>query len=257
MKEIIKKGFPYGIVIILLMIASVYDYEINVMMAHRLAGIDLFFERFMILPILVLLITCFQLYQMRTYQHRFLICSMIASIYAGFDTMQYWYDGTFLYIISLLFACGLWLFIRFIVKQIPIYQQEEIAHWFMYFTMVLLLSMLATTILKQVWGRVRFREGNGLFDFTPWYMPQGINGHHSFPSGHTTAFTSILTLLHLPKSKQLPFYLRWMIVFLVILMPLTRMSCGAHYLSDTLVGFSITYSIYLIMTKIYQKRRIL
>ncbi|MFT8939727.1 phosphatase PAP2 family protein, partial [Leuconostoc falkenbergense] len=49
-----------------------------------------------------------------------------------------------------------------------------------------------TTIgeMKSLWGRFRPYEmttvaGNTMSEFTPWYHLNGINGHNSFPSGHT------------------------------------------------------------------------
>lgn len=39
--------------------------------------------------------------------------------------------------------------------------------------------------LKILWGRIRFRDLTANYsDFTPWYLPQGITGNQSFPSGH-------------------------------------------------------------------------
>lgn len=257
MKKIIIKGIPYGIITILLIVASFYDYRINVQMANRLAGFDIFIERFAILPLIILIIACFYLYFIRTKNYLFLLFAFIACIYAGFDTMGYWFNGIHMYIASFGLALGLGVSIYLIVAHIPATKQQQVAYWLMYFTMVLLISMLVTTILKNIWGRVRFRDGNGIESFTPWYLPQGYNGNRSFPSGHTTAWTSILCFLHVYPQRKASWYTIMIIIGLLILMPLTRMSCGAHYLSDTLVGFGITYSIYLWITSIYQKRRLI
>ncbi|MCP4600165.1 MAG: hypothetical protein GY847_06460 [Proteobacteria bacterium] len=57
-----------------------------------------------------------------------------------------------------------------------------------------LLNFLATITvwgIKIPWGRWTYRdmlEVSDLSLFTPWYLPQGNNGHHSFISGHTGAF---------------------------------------------------------------------
>ena len=257
MKLTWKQLIPYAIIVVLMIIASFYDYQINERIANALYGIDIFFERFAILPLMMLLIACFELYYQLYHQKIFILFTLIASIYAGFDTMHYWMDGMLLYLFGILFAFILNRIIHYIVKCIPSQYQVSVAHWFMYFTMVFLLSILCTSILKTLWGRIRFRDGQGINDFTPWYFPQGINGNHSFPSGHTTAWTSILCFLHVLPKRSIAWWNQILIYALIILMPLTRMSCGAHYLSDTLIGFTITYTIYLMMSYIYQKRRIL
>jgi membrane-associated phospholipid phosphatase len=257
MKNILIKAIPYVIACMLLGIGASYDYSINVQFAHALAGVDFVFERFAIFPLIVLLIAGFHLYHLETNRPLFLIFAMGASIYAGFDAMGYWLSGTWMIVAALALAILFVFVVRVIVQKIPVSKRRQVGYWLMYFTMVLLISILVTTILKQLWGRVRFREGNGMQDFTPWYLPQGINGHKSFPSGHTTTWTSILCLFHLHPNRRLSWFQTLIIIGLVILMPLTRISCGAHYLSDVSAGFIITYTIYLWMTSIYKKRRIL
>ena len=252
-----KHLIPYGMVMILLVVAGFYDYEINLKMAHALNGIDMVFERFAILPLILIIVACFRLYYVITNQVLFGILSVIAALYAGFDTMHYWCEGMMFYGTSIIVALLVWVIVACVVAKIPRAHRQNVAYWMMYFTMVLLLSMLVTTLLKNVWGRVRFRDGNGISDFTAWYLPQGINGHKSFPSGHTTAWSAILSFLKMHSHRPLAWWSRLLIYGLILLMPLTRMSCGAHYLSDTVMGFCITYTIYLWMCNIFMKRRLL
>lgn len=252
-----KSFIPYGIVIILFVFATFYDYEINMHMAHVLNGFDIFMERFAILPLIILMVLCFQLYYQEQQKILFQLLSMVLALYAGFDTMHYWNDGLSFYVSSIVLAIFIWVIVSLIAKVIPFAHRQQLAYWLMYFTMVLLLSMLVTSILKCLWGRVRFRDGAGIIDFTPWYLPQGINGHQSFPSGHTTAWSAILCFTNISKHRPLSWWQTLLLYGFIILMPLTRMSCGAHYLSDTLMGFSITYTIFLWMSVIYKKRRLL
>ncbi len=57
--------------------------------------------------------------------------------------------------------------------------------------------------VKYFWGRVRFRELDAAFSqFTPWYLPQGITGSDSFPSGHAAMGWMLLALLILLANKK-------------------------------------------------------
>ena len=57
--------------------------------------------------------------------------------------------------------------------------------------------------VKYFWGRFRFRELDTAFSqFTPWYLPQGITGSDSFPSGHAAMGWILLALLILLSNKE-------------------------------------------------------
>jgi len=100
--------------------------------------------------------------------------------------------------------------------------------------------------VKYFWGRVRFRELDAAFSqFTPWYIPQGITGFDSFPSGHAAMGWMLLALLILLINKK-----QWVkhSAFILIFMwgdvlALSRVVIGAHYTSDVLFG-----SFFIIMT---------
>jgi len=102
---------------------------------------------------------------------------------------------------------------------------------------IVYLVMLAT---KYLWGRVRFFDL--MDDFTPWYRPNGINGHESFPSGHVLSAVSLLMFWLVPiifKIKNIFARLPFIIVpvLYTLAMMYARIVVGAHYLSD--VVFSI------------------
>ncbi|MBS6373138.1 MAG: phosphatase PAP2 family protein [Erysipelotrichaceae bacterium] len=80
--------------------------------------------------------------------------------------------------------------------------------------------------------------------FTPWYLPQGVNGNKSFPSGHTTAASITLCLFALPlfTKKRLSSWQTMLAVLSPIMMALSRMIMGAHYLSDTVFAILIIYT---------------
>ena len=93
--------------------------------------------------------------------------------------------------------------------------------------------------VKYFWGRVRFRELDVAFSqFTPWYLPQGLTGFDSFPSGHAAMGWMLLPLLILITDKNLwAKYLGITIIFMwAIVLAFSRVVIGAHYASDVLFG---------------------
>ena len=94
--------------------------------------------------------------------------------------------------------------------------------------------------IKIPWGRWTYRdilEAGDLALFTPWYLPQGNNGHHSFISGHTAlSFVVMGYLLYFERGSQirkilLPVFLLWGFIG-----GLSRIVVGAHFPSDVLFG---------------------
>ena len=110
--------------------------------------------------------------------------------------------------------------------------------------------------IKYFWGRVRFRELDAAFSqFTPWYLPQGITGFDSFPSGHAAMGWMLLALLILLSNKK-----EWIknsaivIIFLWgVTLALSRVVIGAHYASDVLFGSFFIIITFLIFIKIHYR----
>ncbi|CAJ1225822.1 phosphatase PAP2 family protein [Lactiplantibacillus xiangfangensis] len=108
--------------------------------------------------------------------------------------------------------------------------------------------------LKTFWGRFRPYELNhAQTNFTSWVHPNGPNGHMSFPSGHAMAGTvSILFSWFAvnPKTKKI----LWVsgVVF-AILMAISRVVIGAHFLSDVTFSFLITAAIIYVMEECYHR----
>ena len=107
--------------------------------------------------------------------------------------------------------------------------------------------------VKYFWGRVRFRELDSAFSqFTPWYLPQGITGSDSFPSGHAAMGWMLLPLLILITDKNLwAKYLGITIIFMwAVVLASSRVVIGAHYASDVLFGSFFIITTFLIFNKI-------
>ncbi len=111
------------------------------------------------------------------------------------------------------------------------------------------LTFVIIWALKLLWGRVRFRQLDGdLSLFTPWYLPQGFTGFFSFPSGHTANATVILSCLYYfdsfpEKLRKFRPALSAVLGIWIVLVALSRVVVGAHYLSDVLFGMAVTLAI--------------
>jgi membrane-associated phospholipid phosphatase len=93
--------------------------------------------------------------------------------------------------------------------------------------------------VKYFWGRVRFRELDAMYSqFTPWYLPQGLTGFDSFPSGHAAMGWMLLSVfILLSNKKEWIKYSALIMIFLwALVLALSRVVIGAHYASDVLFG---------------------
>ncbi len=109
--------------------------------------------------------------------------------------------------------------------------------------------------VKYCCGRVRFRELDSVFSqFTPWYLPQGITGFDSFPSGHAATGWMLLPLIILVADKKN--WLKILVLLLVccwaITLAVSRVFIGAHYASDVLFGSFIIIAAFLFFNERYR-----
>ena len=106
--------------------------------------------------------------------------------------------------------------------------------------------------IKIVWGRVRFR--NLLSDysnFSPWFVPQGITGNKSFPSGHAAMGFMLLPLLILLKDRDIRDPKRIVMTVAIIgwglFVACSRILIGAHYASDVLFSSAMASVITILL----------
>lgn len=142
---------------------------------------------------------------------------------------------------------------QFSLETISKYKNAAIAGLLLAF----LGGIVTVWLFKIPWGRWTYRDileaGNPAL-FTPWYLPQGNNGHHSFFSGHTALSFVVLGYLyflkkdHPVRSILLSIFLLWGIVG-----GLSRIVVGAHYASDVLFGAGQTMFWYLFLNQKYLK----
>lgn len=119
-------------------------------------------------------------------------------------------------------------------------------------TVALFGYVICIQIVKYLWGRVRFRELDFTFSqFTPWYLPQGINGFDSFPSGHAAMGWILLPLLILLVNKKpwIKYSVLILILIWAVVLASSRVVIGAHYASDVLFGSFFIILTFLILNK--------
>ena len=111
--------------------------------------------------------------------------------------------------------------------------------FFLYTAATVVVTAAVVILLKNLWGRARYTElsdhGAG---FTPWYLPQGLTGHDSFPSGHAAMsalvfFVSDGIEYFTGKRFKTVDLLCFAFTFAVCL---SRLLEGAHYFSDLAAG---------------------
>lgn len=165
------------------------------------------------------------------------------------------YGGYSLPPLHVLYAVALATIVAFVFIMLTFFMREDtLKKYFLVAWKCVLAAILTFAIiwaLKLVWGRVRPRQltmGGGYFAYTPWYLPQGFTGYFSFPSGHTANATVILSLLYyfrfIPeKCKFIKPIATVLLSVWIILVALSRVIVGAHFLSDVLFGAAITLGI--------------
>jgi membrane-associated phospholipid phosphatase len=94
---------------------------------------------------------------------------------------------------------------------------------FLAMIIALALAGLTTRAIKIATGRAR----PSVKTEAHWNGPQFSSKYHAFPSGHTASSTAFFVALFLARKKQ-----GTPLLLIPILIALSRMIAGAHYLSD-------------------------
>ena len=104
--------------------------------------------------------------------------------------------------------------------------------------------------LKIFWGRIRFRDlAENYSNFSAWYIPNGITGNQSFPSGHAAMGFILMALFIfiMDKSFFKRIFFKAIIISYAIAVCISRIIVGAHYTSDVLFGAMIMIISYLLI----------
>ena len=172
------------------------------------------------------------------------------------------------YIMLACAALGALLFVlfRLVVRRISPETLSKTGRVLFFAIVSLLLTLIIISTLKSIWGRTRFRaylldNANG---FTAWFLPQGKPASDlfkSFPSGHTSNALVLLPMTYIWDSvgkKTAGRICRGLLCLWVPTVMLSRVLCGAHYLSDICAGAFVTYTIILVTALLlFRKKKVL
>ena len=121
------------------------------------------------------------------------------------------------------------------------WQKERLRPYLQFYLQLFFTVLLLTSALKLVWGRVRYRQMEEASQFCVWYLPCGAQGT-SFPSGHTSSFTAtvlVVLSLRFPRLRSHARLIGAAVAGSILLMMLSRVIMGAHFVSDTAAGMLI------------------
>ncbi|MHA1489248.1 MAG: phosphatase PAP2 family protein [Promethearchaeota archaeon] len=131
-------------------------------------------------------------------------------------------------------------------------------------TIILILAIINPLIFVQIskflCGRVRFRDlALDYSNYTPWFLPPGLSGNKSFPSGHAAMGCMLLPLLIIVNDREFKDPLRIFLTMVVIgwgfFVGLSRVVVGAHFLSDILFSTGVAAVTTIILYKIFYLNR--
>ncbi|MEZ5647738.1 MAG: phosphatase PAP2 family protein [Alphaproteobacteria bacterium] len=112
-------------------------------------------------------------------------------------------------------------------------QFRQIAKAAVYLLLVLVVTGLVVTILKIGIGRLRpsMLAEHGLSGFSPFNFAPGQG---SFPSGHSQVIFAVMLGLHFVYPRY-----DFVYFFIAIIVAISRLMIGAHFLGDILIGAAI------------------
>lgn len=193
-----------------------------------------------------------------------LIVEIGGSAYFGYYISYYLFMDRYKIPFGILFGLGVGFFVLYLGRFIAI--PENLKKTFVILSIAGIIIMFAqlsvVEIVKAFWGRVRFRDllKAGSFEaFTQWYIPNGINGNKSFPSGHTGGASMSYLIMMFPFINREKWLKRSWLCFLVPFVftstvAFTRLVVGAHYLSDVTMGGTIGFITVIIGIAVLEKK---
>lgn len=195
------------------------------------------------------------------------LCSeMCGAAYLGYYIAYYNFRDGYMIPFGIIFGIGTGLTFLYLGSLIKI--PEELKKTLVIISIagfaVNFVQLELIETIKMFWGRVRFRDmitEPDYASFTAWFRPNGINGHKSFPSGHTASASMSYLMMLLPFTTK-----RWknneLICFIIPFIytsavAFTRLVMGAHFLSDVTVGGTIGFSSVIIAIIILDKKQLI
>ncbi len=174
----------------------------------------------------------------------YLLISIGVSINAGIENLTKYFTGATKMILGILLGLIIFVLVSQFSKKIlkNLDQQKAINTLKIFF---LVVGVIYT--IKYLIGRVRYRDLQTLTQYSNWYDLNLFQKGNSFPSGHTSTIYLLIPFLKIyEKDFKI---LRLIAYIIIILMALSRIIIGAHYLTDTMAALLIAISIDILWEK--------
>lgn len=252
----------FVIIMTLLLICTFYDLEISKTLFNTSSHYGQFFEAIGELPMTY--IGCFSAAALVvTTKKRTNWSFYVGKI--GFSSLMLLFSFFSVMMSGMHISIPLWLklvltlvtclFFYLLARAVPTSQHMNLRKAAKVGLLLAISAILLITILKMLWGRMRFREmTDPANQFTRWYLPQSLttnNEFMSFPSGHAANATVVLWISLLPTFvKSLVGKKRLLevtaIVWIVLVM-ISRIVMGAHFATDVIVGMLISMMLFFFL----------
>lgn len=257
--------------IVSMIIGSFYDLDINKLVYMRGSLFPNFFKFTGEMPMIILISTAAFTYIKYGYKTKNKILLAIMAIIglgfpigSSFTTVGYF--GTTNIIASFLVAIFYFMTILFIVANIKVKEKykDKVMDYCIFVIVSIIAIFLTFTLMKPVWGRLRFfpmHQNNDYSGFTNWWVITNNSGpdiYKSFPSGHTGSAATTLVMIFIPvvfaNIHSIQKYKKYFYIFPVvwtILVQVSRLLDGAHYLTDVSASIIISVVILSITKKLF------
>lgn len=267
---------------ILMIIGSFFDYQISMTLFHPKSYFGILLASYGQLPAMLCLgVAGILLIKIVDYQKKVkmllsyvfgILLSVFAIMGITMDPMLYMPNMSI--VASIIIAISLVVITDVIIWKLTYNaKRQQIKKVIILFVGVIFIELILINIIKIPWARPRMRmiSTQAQAYFQPWWiigsnmkehlMALGVAAEEfkSFPSGHTGNAACAMMLGVLPmicqKLKNKENLLFSIGVLFTLIVALSRIIMGAHFLTDVTVGMSITFIIEVIFVYILWKKR--
>lgn len=259
----VKVGF-ISIVVVLLVVCTFYDLQISQALFNQTSSYGKFFETIGELPMAY--IGCFSAAALvvttkQTAKSSFYLGKIgfwaLELLLAFFSVMMIGMSIPLPSWLKLVLTLVTSLVFYLLAKAVPVSQHGHLRQAAKVGLLLAVSAIFVITILKMVWGRMRFRQmTDPANQFTRWYLPQQLTTNNewmSFPSGHAANSSVVLWISLLPTfvkslagKKEL---LEAGAVVWIILVMISRVVMGAHFATDVIVGMLISMTLFFLLKR--------
>ena len=177
--------------------------------------------------------------------------ALVCGMFAFEDMIEVFIDGIFKYLIAMAVGALVSGYLYYVFRNKA---EEEIIRYKKEFLTIIIAAAIIVVItfaLKSFIDRARFYEFlNRHGSFTPWYK-KGTGGD-SMPSGHVAIAAALFATIPLFKKMDLfkgKDYLYYPVIALyALLVGLSRIAFGMHYMSDVAIGGIVGYCVSKVVT---------